>query len=108
METPTKLLEKTTSKIEGDKIVIRFSGDSGDGMQLTGMQFTDTAALLGNDLNTFRPREFGIDLGYSRRLTEQLGVGVGLKYIYSNLAGGTGGSRSRWAGQRPFAPTVRF
>ena len=53
METPTKLLEKTTSKIEVDKIVIRFSGDSGDGMQLTGMQFTDTAALLGNDLNTF-------------------------------------------------------
>lgn len=38
---------------ETDSIVIRFSGDSGDGMQLTGMQFTDTAALLGNDLNTF-------------------------------------------------------
>lgn len=53
METPTKQPEKTTSKIEVDKIVIRFSGDSGDGMQLTGMQFTDTAALLGNDLNTF-------------------------------------------------------
>ena len=53
METPTKHIEKSTSKIEVDKIVIRFSGDSGDGMQLTGMQFTDTAALLGNDLNTF-------------------------------------------------------
>jgi 2-oxoglutarate/2-oxoacid ferredoxin oxidoreductase subunit alpha len=38
---------------EVEKIVVRFSGDSGDGMQLTGMQFTDTAALLGNDLNTF-------------------------------------------------------
>jgi 2-oxoglutarate ferredoxin oxidoreductase subunit alpha len=36
-----------------DKIVIRFSGDSGDGMQLTGMQFTDTAAMFGNDLSTF-------------------------------------------------------
>lgn len=36
-----------------DSIVIRFSGDSGDGMQLTGMQFTDTAALLGQDLSTF-------------------------------------------------------
>ncbi len=36
-----------------DKIVVRFSGDSGDGMQLTGMQFTDTAALFGNDLSTF-------------------------------------------------------
>jgi len=38
---------------EVDSIVIRFSGDSGDGMQLTGMQFTDTAALLGKDLSTF-------------------------------------------------------
>ena len=33
--------------------VIRFSGDSGDGMQLTGAQFTNTAALVGNDLVTF-------------------------------------------------------
>jgi 2-oxoglutarate/2-oxoacid ferredoxin oxidoreductase subunit alpha len=36
-----------------DKIVVRFSGDSGDGMQLTGMQFTDTAAVEGNDISTF-------------------------------------------------------
>ena len=34
-------------------MVVRFSGDSGDGMQLTGMQFTDTAAFLGKDLATF-------------------------------------------------------
>jgi 2-oxoglutarate ferredoxin oxidoreductase subunit alpha len=33
--------------------VIRFSGDSGDGMQLTGTQFTQTAAQVGNDLSTF-------------------------------------------------------
>ncbi|MBC7555291.1 MAG: 2-oxoacid:acceptor oxidoreductase subunit alpha [Taibaiella sp.] len=39
--------------IEAESIVIRFSGDSGDGMQLTGNQFTDTAAYLGNDLSTF-------------------------------------------------------
>lgn len=38
---------------EAESIVIRFSGDSGDGMQLTGMQFTDTTALFGNDLSTF-------------------------------------------------------
>ena len=36
-----------------DSITIRFAGDSGDGMQLTGGQFTDTTALAGNDLNTF-------------------------------------------------------
>ena len=33
--------------------VIRFAGDSGDGMQITGNQFTNTAALFGNDLATF-------------------------------------------------------
>jgi 2-oxoglutarate ferredoxin oxidoreductase subunit alpha len=53
MEAIEKNLEKNTSIREVDKIVVRFSGDSGDGMQLTGMQFTDTAALLGNDLSTF-------------------------------------------------------
>jgi len=38
---------------EVDDITIRFSGDSGDGMQLTGMNFTETTALLGNDVTTF-------------------------------------------------------
>jgi 2-oxoglutarate ferredoxin oxidoreductase subunit alpha len=36
-----------------EEVVIKFAGDSGDGMQLTGGQFTNTAALLGNDLGTF-------------------------------------------------------
>lgn len=36
-----------------DSVVIRFAGDSGDGMQLTGMQFTAEAALAGNDIATF-------------------------------------------------------
>lgn len=40
-------------KQELEKVVIKFAGDSGDGMQLTGMQFTGTSALLGNDLATF-------------------------------------------------------
>ena len=31
-----------------EKVVIRFSGDSGEGMQLTGQQFSDAAALFGN------------------------------------------------------------
>ncbi len=35
-----------------DEVVIRFAGDSGDGMQLTGTQFSNTSALLGNDLST--------------------------------------------------------
>ncbi len=44
-QTPT---EPTTL----DSVVIRFCGDSGDGMQLTGGQFTDTSAFLGNDFAT--------------------------------------------------------
>jgi 2-oxoglutarate ferredoxin oxidoreductase subunit alpha len=36
-----------------EEVVIKFAGDSGDGMQLTGGQFTNTAALVGNDLATF-------------------------------------------------------
>lgn len=36
-----------------DQVVIRFSGDSGDGMQLTGTQFSNTSAQMGNDLSTF-------------------------------------------------------
>ena len=41
------------SLVEVDQVVIRFAGDSGDGMQLTGGQFTRTSALMGNDLATF-------------------------------------------------------
>lgn len=39
--------------IERDAVVIRFAGDSGDGMQLTGSQFTNTSAVMGNDVYTF-------------------------------------------------------
>jgi 2-oxoglutarate ferredoxin oxidoreductase subunit alpha len=46
-------MAKKTHVIEREEVVIRFSGDSGDGMQLTGMLFSDTAALFGNDLSTF-------------------------------------------------------
>ncbi|MEO7983739.1 MAG: type IX secretion system outer membrane channel protein PorV [Bacteroidota bacterium] len=53
---------------------------------LGNITFTDN---LGNDFGTFRPREFGIDIGYSRRLNAKNGIGIALKYISSNLAGGT-------------------
>src|SRR6476469_10210675 len=38
---------------ELESVAIRFAGDSGDGMQLTGTQFTNTSAVLGNDVSTF-------------------------------------------------------
>jgi hypothetical protein len=44
--------------------------------------------MNGNLQGNGNPREFGIDVGYSRRLSDRLGLGVGLKYIYSNLAQG--------------------
>ncbi len=50
---------------ELDSVVIRFSGDSGDGMQLTGTQFSNTSALMGNDIATFPdfPAEIRAPLG---------------------------------------------
>ena len=42
----------TTNRRELNKAVVRFCGDSGDGMQLTGSQFTATTAAIGNDLAT--------------------------------------------------------
>lgn len=50
------------------------------------IQFVDFA---GNPLNTSRPREFAFDLGYSRKLSENIGIGVALRYINSNLANGS-------------------
>ena len=44
---------KDTKVIELEEVAIRFSGDSGDGMQLTGTLFSDTSALFGNDISTF-------------------------------------------------------
>lgn len=46
-------MRKKCTVIEKEDVVIRFSGDSGDGMQLTGTLFSETAALYGNDLTTF-------------------------------------------------------
>ena len=42
-----------TGRKELDRVVIRFAGDSGDGMQLTGDRFTSASAIFGNDLATF-------------------------------------------------------
>lgn len=53
---------------------------------LGNIQFTDA---LGNDLNSYRPREFGFDVGYSRKLSDKLGLGIALRYINSSLANGT-------------------
>lgn len=41
-----------TGAVELDRVIIRFAGDSGDGMQLTGDRFTSASAVFGNDLST--------------------------------------------------------
>jgi len=53
VETADGKLEKKVDFLEVEDVVIRFAGDSGDGMQLTGSQFTSTTAQVGNDLSTF-------------------------------------------------------
>lgn len=72
---------------------------------LGNIQFTDN---LGNDLNSFRPKEFGIDLGYSRKLSDKMGIGVGLKYIYSNLAGGAATNGSNYKAGTAIAGDLGF
>ncbi len=46
-------MDKQKAVLELDEVVIRFSGDSGDGMQLTGTLFSDASALFGNGVSTF-------------------------------------------------------
>lgn len=50
MTTPTEAKQLDIEELE--RVTIRFAGDSGDGMQLTGTQFTRTAAIFGNDIST--------------------------------------------------------
>jgi 2-oxoglutarate ferredoxin oxidoreductase subunit alpha len=53
METSAAARVQPSPRETLDSVVIRFAGDSGDGMQLTGSQFTTATADAGNDLSTF-------------------------------------------------------
>ncbi|MEZ5006576.1 MAG: type IX secretion system outer membrane channel protein PorV [Chitinophagales bacterium] len=44
--------------------------------------------IQGDFITEFKPREFAIDVAYARRLSENFSLGLGLRYIYSNLAAG--------------------
>ncbi|HEX3143485.1 MAG TPA: 2-oxoacid:acceptor oxidoreductase subunit alpha [Pyrinomonadaceae bacterium] len=50
LEPPVETIDKHLEEL--DTVTIRFAGDSGDGMQLTGTQFTNTSAIVGNDIST--------------------------------------------------------
>ena len=52
---------------------------------LGNIEFTD---INGGSIGSNRPREFGFDLGYSRKLSDNLGLGIAIRYINSSLANG--------------------
>src|SRR5919197_6785178 len=78
LEPPVETIDKHLEEL--DTVTIRFAGDSGDGMQLTGTQFTNTSAVVGNDISTLPdfpaeirapagplPRVSGFQLNFSSR-----------------------------------------
>ncbi len=70
---------------------------------LGNIQFTDND---GKELQTYRPREFSIDAGYSRKLSDNLGLGISLRYINSNLASGQSNSGSTYKAGTAFAGDI--
>ena len=53
MSVVEKVAKEETEANVVSNVVVRFAGDSGDGMQLTGNNFTEATAIYGNDLATF-------------------------------------------------------
>ena len=72
---------------------------------LGNIQFTDEN---GSNLQEGRPREFGIDVGYSRKLGAKMGLGVALRYIHSNLAGGVSQSGTNYKAGNAVAGDLSF
>jgi 2-oxoglutarate ferredoxin oxidoreductase subunit alpha len=68
MEGSTTVAGSHPPRHEVEDVVIRFAGDSGDGVQITGGQFTQTTALAGNELATFPdfPAEIRAPAGTTR------------------------------------------
>src|SRR5258708_7040890 len=72
---------------------------------LGNIQFTD---YNGNEIGNGHPREFSIDLGYSRKLGDKLSIGLAGRYIYSNLAGGYAASGSTYQPGKTFAAAINL
>ena len=70
---------------------------------LGNIQFTD---FSGNTLGSGHPREFSVDLGYTRKLAEKLSIGLAGRYIYSNLASGFAGTGATYQPGKTFAADV--
>ena len=72
---------------------------------LGSIQFTDQN---GNPIGNGNPREFGFDIGYSRKLSARTSIGVGLKYIHSNLASGAAGNLGSYKAGSSVAGDIGF
>ena len=72
---------------------------------LGNLQLTDHN---GNDLYTSNPREFSIDAGYSRKLSDQFSLGGALRYIHSNLGGHATSGTSDFKPGNAFAADLGF
>ena len=70
---------------------------------LGNIQFTD---FNGNNIGTGHPREMAFDVGYSRKLSEKLGIGLTGRYIYSNLASGYASAGATYQPGKTFAVDV--
>jgi hypothetical protein len=70
---------------------------------LGNIQFTD---FNGNDIGTGHPRELAFDLGYSRKLSNKLGIGLTGRYIYSNLASGYAAAGATYQPGKTFAVDI--
>jgi len=70
---------------------------------LGNIQFTDNS---GANIGTGNPREWGLDFGYSRKLSDKLSIGLAAKYIYSNLAGGFSNSSTTYQPGKTFAADI--
>src|SRR5882724_13366380 len=72
---------------------------------LGNIQFTDNS---GTNIGTGNPREWGLDFGYSRKLSDKLSVGLAARYIYSNLAGGYSSASTTYQPGKTFAADISF
>ncbi len=67
--------------------------------------FTDG---LGNSLGEGRPREVGFDVGYTRKLSDRIGLGVALRYIHSNLVGNYADQNNTYQAGNSVAGDISF
>lgn len=72
---------------------------------LGNIQFTDYS---GSELGVGRPREFGADIGYARKLSDKIALGLALRYIHSNLAAGYASNGNTYKPGNAVAADISF